>query len=240
MIHKGLQSPEPAKKKMRSAIYLLAFLMGGLAFSNAEETAPQQFSSPVQDIVILRTGEQFQAPHVITYHLVEIAQQRGKWLVPDFGAIDYGKGNFRELFIGGGPIYHYGKMVTYNQELFFAQDNPAQRLTGRATFGPGRSSTSSSLPGSPPRLSPTLCIPLNRAAYMQYDLDRAKLEYAVSRRLIAGGGLSLAKNAGHPWENKSFITTTVSTRHGTFEFWLQKTPGGGQIQMRYQLVHTRH
>jgi hypothetical protein len=239
MIHKGLQSPEPAKKKMRSAIYLLAFLMGGLAFSNAEETAPQQFSSPVQDIVILRTGEQFQAPHVITYHLVEIAQQRGKWLVPDFGAIDYGKGNFRELFIGGGPIYHYGKMVTYNQELFFAQDTGSEAHGARYIW-PWPVFNFQFTPRLSSEVVAYLCIPLNRAAYMQYDLDRAKLEYAVSRRLIAGGGLSLAKNAGHPWENKSFITTTVSTRHGTFEFWLQKTPGGGQIQMRYQLVHTRH
>jgi len=238
MIHKGLQSPEPAKKKMRSAIYLLAFLMGGLAFSNAEETAPQQSSSPVQDIVILRTGEQFQAPHVITYHLVEIAQQRGKWLVPDFGAIDYGKGNFRELFIGGGPIYHYGKMVTYNQELFFAQDTGPEAHGARYLW-PWPVFNFQFTPRLSTEVVAYLCIPLNRAAYMQYDVDRAKLEYAVSRRLIAGGGLSLAKNAGHPWENKSFITTTVSTRHGTFEFWLQKTPGGGQIQMRYQLVHTR-
>jgi hypothetical protein len=30
-----------------------------------------------------------------------VLQQRGKWLVPGFGVIDYGKGNFRELSVGG-------------------------------------------------------------------------------------------------------------------------------------------
>jgi len=222
---------------MRGALYLLAFLMGGLAFSHAEEVAPQRSSSSVQDIVILRTGEQFQAPYVMTYHLVELAQQRGKWLVPDFGVIDYGKGNFREFFVGGGPIYHYGKVVTYTQELFFAQDT-GQAAHGARYLWPWPVFNFQFTPRLSSEVVAYLCIPVNRAAYMQYDLDRAKLEYAVNRTLTVGGGLSFAKNASEPWQNKHFFTSTLNTRQGAFEFWLQKVPGGGQLQLRYQLVHS--
>ena len=38
------------------------------------------------------------------------------------------------------------------------------------------------------------------------------------------------------WQNKPFVTTTLSTKVGAFEFWLQKLPGGSQLQLRYQLV----
>jgi hypothetical protein len=128
------------------------------------------------------------------------------------------------------------RFATLTQELFFAQDTgPAAhgarylwiwpvadfqftpKLTGEAVVVP--------------------CLPLNRAARIQYDFDRAKVEYALSPKFLLGGGYSASKYASDAWLSKPFLTTTVSTREGAFEFWLQKTPGGGQIQMRYQLVH---
>jgi len=227
---------------MQRAFYLLLLFFSGLAFSHADEAASPslpapQPSAPVQDIVILRTGEQFQAPHIVTYHLVELAQQRGRWLVPDFGVIDYGKGDFRELFLGGGPVYQYGKKVTFTQELFFAQD------TGPAAHGarylwPWPVFNFQFTPKLSSEVVAYLCIPLNHAAYMQYVLDRAKLERAVNRRLTLGAGLGFVKNAGQPWQNRHFLTSTINTRQGAFEFWLQKIPGGGQLQFRYQLVHS--
>jgi hypothetical protein len=83
-----------------------------------------------------------------------------------------------------------------------------------------------------------LCIPLNHAAYMQYDVDRAKLEYALNRRLALGAGYNGSKDAGHPWLNKPFFTSTLNTREGAFEFWVERMPGGGQLQVRYQLLHS--
>jgi hypothetical protein len=40
--------------------------------------------------------------------------------------------------------------------------------------------------------------------------------------------------------NKPFLTTTISTLAGAFEFWLQKIPAGGQVEVRYTLVDTSH
>jgi hypothetical protein len=223
-----------------SLLIFLIFLLSGLTCGWADEGSftplPSSSSAPVEDIVIVRTGEEFQAPHVLTYHLVELAQQRGRWVVPDFGAIDYGHGNFRELFIGGGPIYHYGKMVTYNQELFFAQDT-GPVAHGARYLWPWPVFNFQFKPRLSSEVVAYLCIPLNRAGYMQYDLDRAKLEYAASRRVTVGAGYTLSKDAGHPWQNKPFLTSTLNTREGGLEFWLQRLPGGGQLQLRYQLIH---
>lgn len=211
---------------------LLLFAWAGISF--AEETVTR--NHPTETILIARTGEQFQAPHVFTFHLLEIAQQRGRWLEPDFGVYDCGHGDYRELFIGGGPVYYQGKHVMLTQELFFAQDTGAaahsaryfwiwpvanfqftRKLSGEAVFVP--------------------CLPLNHSARLQYDFDRAKLEYAMNRVVTAGAGYSAYKYDGEAWQNKPFLTSTVSTRMGSFEFWLQKIPGGGQLQLRYQLVH---
>ena len=46
------------------------------------------------------------------------------------------------------------------------------------------------------------------------------------------GRISSAASRG----NKPFVTTTVSTGVGAFEFWLQKMPIGGQVQLWYQLM----
>jgi hypothetical protein len=192
--------------------------------------------SPVRSILIARTGEQFQAPHVLTYHLLEFEQDRGRWIFPDFGAVDYGHGDYREVFLGAGVTDFHNKFATLTQELYFVQDtggaahsarylwpwpvfdlrfNP--RLTSRVVFYP--------------------CIPLNRAAKAEYDIDHAKMEYAVNQRFTVGGGYSSSKSKGSAWVNKPFFTTTVTTREGAFEFWLQRMPGGGQLQVRYTLVH---
>jgi hypothetical protein len=81
-------------------------------------------------------------------------------------------------------------------------------------------------------------IPLNHAAQAAFDVDRAKLEYALHRKFLMGGGYSASICDGGTWKNKPFLTTTVSSRIGSFEFWLQKMPDGGQVQVRYTLIHS--
>jgi hypothetical protein len=222
---------------MRSRALFLFLFLGWVSVSFADEDVTHSnvtHYNPATYIYIARTGMQFQAPHVWTYHLLEYAEQRGRWIIPDLGVYDCG--NYRELFIGGGPVYHHGKIATLTQELFFAQDTGAAAHGARYLwiwpvtdfqFTPRLSAEAVVVP----------CLPLNRAARIQYDFDRAKLEYALDRRFTLGGGYSASKYASDAWLSKPFLTTTVSSRLGAFEFWLQKTPGGGQIQMRYQLVH---
>jgi len=65
-------------------------------------------------------------------------QTHGKWIVPDVGYIDFGTGNYRELFFGAGRTLYDGKKLMMTEELYFVQP-PVQLLRVRAIFGRGRS-----------------------------------------------------------------------------------------------------
>jgi hypothetical protein len=192
---------------------------------------------PVATSYTVRTGEQLQGPHVQTYRLIEYSQQRGRWVLPDFGDYDFGQGGERYLFAGAGAAFRPSRNAALTQIVYFSQAvgpgsrgarflwvwpvldlNFTRRLTAQAVAYPS--------------------IPLNGAAQAGFDVDRAKAEYAVRHKLLAGAGYSGSICRGEPWKNKPFLTTTVMTRAGSFEFWLQRMPDGGQIQVRYQLVHS--
>ena len=80
--------------------------------------------------------------------------------------------------------------------------------------------------------------PLNDSAHIHHVFERVKFEYALKKRWKAGVGYAGVKFPGVPWVNKPLITTTISTRAGAFEFWLQRIPGGEQVEIRYALIHT--
>ncbi len=221
---------------MRSGLFIGLLVLGGIAAASAEESV--QAREPVLSAYTVRAGEQLQAPHVQTYRLVEFSQQRGRWIFPDFGDYDFGQGGERLTFVGVGAEFHPARRATLTQIVYLSQ-----------AVGPG-SHGARSLWLWPvldvnftPRLTaeavvyPT--IPLNGASKAGFDVDRAKMEYAVRRKLTLGAGYSGSICDGSAWKNKPFATTTVATRAGSFEFWLQRMPGGGQIQIRYQLVRSQ-
>lgn len=196
-------------------------------------------SSPTVTLLIARTGLQTEAPHVATYHFAEFLQSRGKWVYPDIGYIDFGHNQYREIFGGGGRTLWDEKLATVTQELYFDQ-----------ATGPAAKSARYIQPWTlvdvrlRPRFTGEVCyftyLPLNRSARIQYVLERAKMEYEINRAWKIGGGYAGYKYGDNQWQNKPLLTTTVSTRAGAFEFWVQKLPGGGQIQFRYQLVRIAH
>jgi len=79
---------------------------------------------------------------------------------------------------------------------------------------------------------------LNDSARFHQVIERAKLEYTLKKHWKLGAGYAGTKHAGGRWLNKPFLTTTISTKAGAFEFWLQKIPAGEQVEIRYALVHT--
>jgi hypothetical protein len=220
---------------MRSTFIVLFLFLGWMSVSCAEEAVSH--SHPLTTFYIARTGEQFQAPHVLTYRLLEFEQMRGRWILPDIGVYDLGHGDFREMFCGAGAMYYHGKVTTLTQEVYFVQDTGAAAHSARYLwvwpifdfqFKPRLTAQAVVYPH----------IPLNSAAKVQYDVDRAKLEYSLNRRLTLGGGYSSSKSSGSAWQSEPFLSTTVKSREGGFEFWLQKISGGGQLQVRYMLVHS--
>jgi hypothetical protein len=186
--------------------------------------------------LIARTGVRTGAPYASTYHFVEFLQSRGKWIYPDVGYIDFGHGNYREVFVGAGRALWKNKWAMLVEELYFNQATGSaaksaryiqpwtlvdcqfsSRLTGEVVYFP--------------------YLPLNHSAHIQHVLERAKVEYALTPAWKIGGGYAGYKFGDYQWQNRPMLTTTLSTRAGSFELWLQKMPGGGQVQLRYQLLH---
>jgi len=216
---------------MRTRILLLFLL---LVAAQARCVEPDHAT---QTIVVVRTGEQLQAPQVLTFRLTEFVQQRGRWILPDIGYYDTGRFNEQLWLVGGGAEIWHRRHAVWSEELYAMQEAGASthnqrtlmvwtqldfhltpRLTGQAIVYPS--------------------VPLDRAARWGFDTDRAKLEYQLTRSLRIGPGYSSTDCGGSSWQNRPFLTTTVSTRSGSYEFWLERMAGGTQVQFRYQLALT--
>lgn len=192
-------------------------------------------SHPVTDIYILRSAEQLQSPHIVTYRLFEWAQLRGRWILPDIGYYDTGYGKDQIWFTGGGAYIVRKPRAEWYQELYVTQEAGPQSTNKRSMW------IWPVVDLRPlPRLSletvayPTL--PLNRAQRWGMDVDRTKAEWSATSHWIVGAGYSGGICSERTWQNKPFATLTRKTRLGDFEFWLQKIPGGGQVQVRYTLA----
>lgn len=210
---------------MRNVFLLTALSVLTVASANAQVTT----------VVLARTGMRTDRPHTQTYHFVEVIQSRGKWIFPDVGYMDFGHGDYHEVFIGAGRTVYDGKRLTLTQELYFDQ-----------AFGPDSDSARYLLPfsGLQFRFSPKLAAnvayvayaPLSSGATAQHVLDSAKLEYALSKSWKAGAGYGGYKFGSDPWQNTPFVTTTLSGKAGSLELWLQRMPAGAQVQFRYTVV----
>lgn len=216
----------------RSLVVCMVWLFSAVAAAAQGEFA----SAPVVSTLVVRTGEPLQSPHRLTYRLVEFSQQRGRWILPDLGAYDSSAGKDKLLFTGAGAEFRIGRRIDYTQIVYFAQDvGPGSHAARMLWVWPvldvdlGRRWMAEGV------AYPT--IPLNRAAQTGFDIDRIKLERELTRRFSAGAGYSASLCTGKPWDNKPFVTTTVRSRAGSFEFWLERIDAGAQVQVRYTLIH---
>ena len=216
---------------MIAAVVLATSLTGLAATAHAQSTS----------FLIARTGVRADSPHLGTYRYLEFFQTHGDWVLPDVGALDFYHDNYRELFLGGGRTLYSGKQVTWVEELYFAQAIGSAAQSARyfwpwtlvdVRFSAAFSGEVVYFP----------YVPINQSAHFQHLLERAKLEYTPSKVWKFGAGYGGYQYTGQPWQNKPFLTTTISTNVGAFELWLQKVPGGSQVQLRYQKgwQHTAH
>ena len=185
--------------------------------------------------LIGRTGIRTDSPHVGTYRYLEFFQARGNWILPDLGAIDFYHSNYRELFVGAGRTLYNSKQVTWVAELYFAQATGSAAQSARYLW-PWTLVDVRFTPQLTGEIVYFPYIPLNQSAHVQHVLERAKVEYAPSKAWKVGAGYGAYQYSGQSWQNKPFVTTTLSTAAGSFELWLQKMPDGGQVQLRYQFV----
>ena len=216
---------------MRTRIFLLFLL---LFVAQARCVEPEDST---QTIVVVRTGEQLQAPHVLTYRVVEFIQQRGRWIYPDLGYYDTGRFNEQLWLAAGGAEIWHGRHALWTEELYAVQEAGSATQNQRMLM----LWTQLDLHLSPRLTGQTIVyptVPLDRAARWGFDTDRAKLEYKLTRNMKIGPGYSSTDCSGGNWQNRPFLTTTISTGSGSYEFWLERMAGGAQIQLRYQLALT--
>jgi hypothetical protein len=214
----------------------LSLLIVSILFFAPHLPAQPDDRRPVINIYVLRTAEQLQSPHVVTYRVAEWEQMRGRWIFPDVGYYDSGYGKDQLWFAGAGADLVHSKYVDWEQELYILQEAGPESTNKRflwpwpvLDFRLRRQLTAQFV------AYPT--IPLNRAQGWSFDVDRAKIQWAVTTHWQAGvgyaGGLAPASSCQH----SPFLTVTRATRTGSFEVWLQRISGGAQLQLRYLLVH---
>ena len=218
-------------------LLVLVFACFGQLVAGADE--PPTDRPPTVNIFVLRTAEQLGSPHVITYRVAEWEQMRGRWIPFDVGYYDTGYGQDQMWFAAAGMVPRAGPRFRWEQEVYVLQEAGPQSKNRRTLwfwpvleFQPRRR-VSAQIAAYP-------TIPLDRAEHKSFDVDRAKLEWSATSHWRAGAGYSGGLCGGSSWHSEPFLTVTRSTRTGSFEFWLQSTPGGGQVQMRYALVRGEH
>jgi len=214
-------------------LLVLVFACFGQLVAGADE--PPTDRPPTVNIFVLRTAEQLGSPHVITYRVAEWEQMRGRWIPFDVGYYDTGYGQDQMWFAAAGMVPRAGPRFRWEQEVYVLQEAGPQSKNRRTLwiwpvleFQPLRR-VSAQIAAYP-------TIPLDRAEHKSFDVDRAKLEWSATTHWRWGVGYSGGLCGGNSWRSEPFLTVTRRTRAGSFEFWLQSTPGGGQVQVRYALV----
>jgi len=221
---------------MRSWFVVACLLFGGTRTVAALSDPPHL---PVVSTLVLRTGEPLQATHKLTYELVEFSQQRGRWIAPDIGIYGSSDESDKLIFAGAGAEFLFRGKIDYTQILYISQAvGPGAHGARTLWIWPVLDVNLTPRWMSEVVVYPT--IPLNGAAEAGFDIDRAKLQYAFTRRFSAGAGYSASIYENCAWKNKPLATATYFSRAGSVEFWLERIPAGAQVQVRYTLTRSEH
>jgi hypothetical protein len=219
---------------MRSVALIFFFAFFVLQISPGASAA----QAPVSDVYILRSAEQLQSPHVVTYRVFEWTETRGRWIFPDVGYYDTGYGKEQIWFTGAGLDVVHTARLDWSQEIYFSQEAGPASSNKRALWiwpvidAHLRSRLLGEIAAYP-------VIPLDAAQRWGADVDRAKLEWLFHGHWLAGAGYSGGICSTRAWQSEPFLTVTRRTHAGNFEFWLQRIDGGAQAQVRYVLVKNR-
>ena len=204
-------------------VAIVACVLEAAAAVSAQQTAT------VDTTVIARTATDQGA-----YHYAQVFQQRGRWIYPDVGYIDFNhSGKYRELWVGaGGMLLNTAHLTVigegyihksfgsasggalYLQPWMLATYTLAPKLGGQVVYFPN--------------------LPLNDAGRVQHILERAKLEYDCGLFKF-GGGYAGYRFGDGDWQSKPFITATIKAGPvGAVELWLQHLPDNRlSVQVRY-------
>lgn len=211
------------------------FVAVAVVVASVSLTCGTAMAQDTQTFVIGRTGVGDDAK--TTYRIVEVFQQRGRWIFPDVGYIDFADPKqYREYFVGAGAVLFTSKRITIIEEGYL--DKAAGPASGDALYFQPWTLVAISIT---PKLGAEVVyfpyLPLNKAARIQHVLERAKLEYDF-KHVKVGGGYAAYQYGEGPWSNRPFVSTTLKGgKLGDLELWLQRMPGDHvQVQVRYAKI----
>src|SRR5436305_2024089 len=98
------------------SVLIACLVCGEFDFSQGAPPTPE-----TKTVFLARYGQRLQSPSTATFHYLELFQIRRRWVLPDVGYIDFGRNDYREMFVGGGYTFYDGKHVTLIEEMFFVQ-----------------------------------------------------------------------------------------------------------------------
>jgi hypothetical protein len=193
------------------------------------DTAVAQGAPAVDTHVLARTATDQGA-----YHYAQVYQQRGRWIYPDVGYVDFNDaGRYREAWVGAGGVLYESAYVAFIGEGHIDKAfGPA--ADGALYLQPWMLLAYHLAPGLGGDLVYFPNLPLNDAGRRQHILERAKLEYDFGRVKV-GGGYAGSRIGDGPWKSKPFVTATINAGAvGAIELWLQQLPGNRvTVQVRY-------
>jgi len=173
------------------------------------------------------------------YRFLESFSQKGKWIYPDIGYIDFGRSaEYREIFVGGGrelfKLKRFGPLNDVDVKVIeeFYINSSTGSKSGALYFLPW---TFFSFKVSPMNFEGVYFpyVPLDGEGKVQHVVERVKAEYYIGF-LKFGVGYGAYQVKDGPWQDRPFVTATLKTRRfGDLELWLQRFKDGKQLQVRY-------
>jgi hypothetical protein len=169
-------------------------------------------------------------------HMAEFVQTRNAWIVPDIFYCDSNSpSEYREMFVGGGRTLISAKHFTISGEMYVGSSS-GSKAKGEFYFMPFVSATfrGGKFAGE---IATFPYIPLNSAGKYQFVLERAKIDYGLSKFLKMGVGYGAYWSENGKWLNKPFFYPGIKMgKLGELELWLQEIPSTARIFVRYKKV----
>ena len=174
-----------------------------------------------------------------TYRHLQGIWSHDRWVLLDAGYIDFGDATgYREIWIGGGAVFHRSERRLVIVEAFMAGAF-GSHARGEIYLQPWLLLKCWASDRIVSELVLFQYVPLNRPGVRQYVLDRLKLEYDLPRWRL-GGGYAGQKIGSEEWEHRPFLTTTFKLDEArSLEFWLQRLPDdrkGSRVQAQFRFT----
>ena len=219
---------------MKRSRALPMILMGFAAVANSQ--------SPSEPTTVTSIGRFGISDEGAFQHYGQTFVQKGRLIPFDAIWVDQGKpGLYREGLVGaGGQLIRRKRFVLTEEGYYVQATGPKAKGAGYALFWTKAETKLTK------RLSNDtvwfIYVPLRGDANTHWVIDRARLNYDLTRKLRVSVGFAGSKYVGRPMADKPFADLAYRSHMGTLEFWAQHLPVplGWGAQIRWVKTFSLH